>query len=274
MVFAVVPFMGLSLHEAAAQDGIDAKIKRLEDIEARIDAKLQKLEEMEARIETRLQPVSAPAPDVVGAAAGGMPHGMPSARVTGAAATNGKELEARVRHLEEESLHQVIIRGGWTHLNSAAQSAVFTGPKSDKDGWNIGTTIGILLFRDPWFDNSVLGEVALDFTQVEGNTQFALGKSGKQSLFRVNVAPKYRLDTLGALRPWIAPIGISFLVNSPPSDSAAYLTVGGTTGAGVEYVVHRNVSVGVGMNYNFYEKSSNQIDTNHLSITPYVALNY
>ena len=280
IVFSMLAFLGLMSHETIAQD-MDAKIKKLEEIEARIDAKLKKLEEMEGRIDAKFQAVAAPAPSVAGVAGEGMPRGMPSTTVAGAAAKNGKDLEARVRSLEEESLHQVIIRGGWTHLDRAAESkggglAGFTGPKNDKDGWNLGTTIGVMLFKDPWFDNAVLGEVALDYTQINGSTTVlgGLQRSGKQSLFRVNVAPKYRLDSLGALRPWITPIGISFLVNCPPSDSASYLTVGGTTGFGVEYVVHRNVSLGVGFNYNFYEKSSNRLSTNHLSITPYIALNY
>ncbi len=50
--------MALVLRAALAQD-IDAKIKRLEKMEARIDAKLKKLEAMEARLEVRLQPVAA-----------------------------------------------------------------------------------------------------------------------------------------------------------------------------------------------------------------------
>ena len=39
---------------ALAQD-IDAKIKRLEELEARVDAKLKRLESLEARLESRLE---------------------------------------------------------------------------------------------------------------------------------------------------------------------------------------------------------------------------
>jgi len=265
---AVLLLIFLAMSGPAVAQDIDAKIKRLEELEARIDAKIRRLEEMEAKLETKLQRASVPASGVQRAIADGT-GGMPaagSALVAGAVATHAGN--------ERESIHQVIFRGGFTHLNRAAQSAVFTGSKNDTDGWNVGAVIGVKLIRDPFFDNPIFGEVSLDFSRITGNTQFALGKSGNQSLFRVSVAPKYRLENFGRIQPWITPIGLSFLVNSPPSDSAAYLTVGGTTGAGIEYSLHRNLSVGLGINYNFYDKTANRISTNHLSVTPYVGVNF
>jgi hypothetical protein len=269
----------------------DDKIKRLEELEARIDAKLKRLEELEARLEARLEmrPQTVAVQTPGGAAVGadgipGMPPGAAPLSVAGAAAarpSDGKDLEARVKRLEEESIHQVSFRAGFTNLNRAGQSAVFTGGKNDTRGWNAGTVIGVKLINDPFFNNPLFGEVSLDYSRIEGNTKFALGKSGNQSLFRVSVGPKYRFDNLGELspslwriRPWIYPIGLSFIVNSPPSDSAAYLSVGGTTGWGIEYLLQRHLSVGLGVNYNFYDKTSNRINTSHLSVQPYFALNF
>ena len=266
---AVLLLIFLAMSGPAVAQNIDAKIKRLEDLEARIDAKIKKLEEMEAKLDVRLQRASAPAPGVQRAIADGT-DGMPAA---GAASVAGAAAAAHAGH-EGDSIHQVIFRGGYTHLDRPAQSAIFTGSKNDTDGWNVGAVIGVKLIRDPFFNNPIFGEVSLDFSRITGNTQFLLGKSGKQSLFRVSVAPKYRIEDFGKIQPWITPIGLSFLVNSPPSDSAAYLTVGGTTGAGIEYLLHRNLSVGLGVNYNFYDKTSNRISTNHLSVTPYVGVNF
>lgn len=279
---AVLLLIFLAMSGPAVAQDIDAKIKRLEDLEARIDAKIKKLEEMEATLDVRLQRASAPAPGVQRAIADGT-DGMPaagSALVAGAVAAHAGN--------ERESIHQVMFRGGFTHLNRPAESAGgalggFTGPKNDTDGWNVGAVIGVKLLRDPFFDNPVMGEVSLDFSRISGNTRplSGLQKSGNQSLFKVSVAPKYRFDNLGDLspalsriRPWITPIGLSFLVNSPPSASVNYLTVGGTTGAGVEYLLHDRLSVGLGLTYNFYDKTANRISTNHLTVGPYVGINH
>jgi hypothetical protein len=273
---------------AVAQD-IDAKIKKLEEIEARVDAKLKKLESLEARLESRLeagvQPAALRSGDPAysnGNGSGAAAIGMASASAAGGAAAAGRDgLETRVKHLEEESIHQVMFRGGFTRLDSPATSAVFTGPKNDRNGWNVGAVVGVKLMRDPFWNNMLMGEVSLDFSRISGTTKFALGEKGHQSLFRVSVTPKYRFENLGELspslarlRPWITPIGLSFLVNSPPSQSAAYLTVGGTTGAGIEYLLHDRISLGLGMTYNFYSKESNNISTNHFTIGPYAGVNF
>ncbi len=87
MGFILFTFLAFMTVPALADD-IDAKIKRLEEIEARIEVKIRKLEEMEARLEARLQPVVAPGAQAVGRTADGMPGmplGTPSTSVLGAA---------------------------------------------------------------------------------------------------------------------------------------------------------------------------------------------
>jgi len=267
-----------SMAQSKDQD-LDAKIKKLEEIESRVDAKLKKLEYLEARLESRLeagvQPVSAHAQ--MPAHSNG--NGASAAGIAMASAAGAGGMPAG--HPEHESIHQVIFRGGYTRLDSAAQSSIFTGPKNDRNGWNVGAVVGVKLMRDPFWNNMLMGEVSLDYSRISGTTKFVLGDKGHQSLFRVSVTPKYRFENLGELspalarlRPWITPIGLSFLVNSPPSQSAAYLTVGGTTGAGIEYLLHERLSVGLGVTYNFYSRESNNIPTNHLTIGPYVGVNF
>jgi opacity protein-like surface antigen len=263
---------------ATAQD-IDAKIKKLEEIEARVDAKLKKLESLEARLEARLEAGVQPAALASGSPtySNGNGSGAAAIGMASAAAAGG----ASAGHSEHESIHQVIFRGGYTRLDSAAQSAIFTGPKNDRNGWNVGAVVGVKLMKDPIWNNMLMGEVSLDYNRIAGSTKFVLGARGHQSLFRVSVTPKYRFENLGELspslarfHPWITPIGLSFLVNSPPSQSAAYLTVGGTTGAGIEYLLHDRLSLGLGVTYNFYSRESNNLSTNHFTLGPYVGINF
>lgn len=263
---AVVGLTFLALMSGpASADDIDAKIKRMEEIEARIDAKIRKLEEIEARLEVRLQPVAARAPGVVAAPADGMPPGAARASVLGAVAVREGEMLGG----------QVSFRGGYTHLDSR-NSELFTGHRTGENGWMVGGALDVALMKEPWFNNSLLGQISMDFSGINGRTNRTLGGTGegRQSLYKIAVSPKYRIDTLGNLRPWVIPIGLTFLVNSPPSESVAYLTVGGTTGAGVEYLLAKRFSLGLALSYNFYSESRNRINTNHLSVGPYVGINY
>lgn len=252
----------------ASADDIDAKIKRLEELEARIDAKIRRLEGMEARLDARLQPVAARSEAAVGPSTDGMrgmPLGAASVSVAGAVAAREREMLGG----------QVSFRGGYTHLDSR-NSELFTGHRTGEDGWMAGGALDVYLMREPFFNNSLLGQISMDFSGINGRTNRTLGGTGegRQALYKIAVSPKYRIDTLGNLRPWIIPIGLTFLVNSPPSESVAYLTVGGTTGAGVEYVIANRFSLGLALSYNFYSESQNRINTNHFSVGPYIGINY
>lgn len=169
---------------------------------------------------------------------------------------------------------QVAFRGGYTYLTGSQHSKVFTGSGPGRNGWMVGAALDVPLMKDPFFDNSLLGEISMDYNGIEGDTKFSLGTEGSQSLFKIAVSPKYRIDTLGPVRPWIIPLGLSFLVNSPPSESATYLTFGGTTGLGVEYVLAERIALGLAFSYNFYSKAQNNANSNHLSVGPYLGINY
>lgn len=265
--FFLLAFLGLMPYEAMAQD-IDARIKRLEELETRIDAKIRKLEEMEVRLEARLQPVAAQTQAVATVPGDGMkamPLAVPSPVVAAAVPGQDRELWGG----------QVSFRGGFSFLDTPARSGVFTGPATDKGGYMAGGALDVPLMKDPWFNNNLLGQISLDFSGMDGRTRFAVsGERGKQSLFKIAVSPKYRIDTLENIRPYIIPIGLSFLVSSPASDSVAFLTVGGTTGAGIEYVIAKRFSLGLAFSYNFYSEDRNRIKTNHLSVGPYIGINY
>lgn len=256
-----------SMGSAAAHSDVDAKLKTLQELEARIDAKLKRLDVLESRLEARLEA----APQLISAST-------PPVQVNGAinaALTMGgaAAAAASVPRGEEPVGNVVTFRGGYTHLNSRARSAVFTGGNTGTSGYMVGATVEVGLLRDPWFNNPLFGQVSMDFTGISGSTQFALGDRGKQSLYKIAVSPKYRIDSLGNWHPWIVPIGMSFLVNSPPSNAATYLTVGGTTGAGIEYTFLKKLSLGLAASYNFYADRNNT-STDHFSVGPYVGVGF
>jgi hypothetical protein len=266
--FLLLIFSGVFAGPASAQGEIDAKMKQLEELEARIDAKLKRLENLEARLESRLetgvQPIAARPQGPLAAPANGSATHLPST-VAGAMAPQTNQLWGG----------QVSFRGGYTHLDKSEDGAIFSGSGTGRDGWMVGGALDIPLMREPFFNNTLLGQISMDFSGINGKTSSPLGlNTGNQSLYKIAVSPKYRIDTLGNIRPWIIPIGLSFLVNSPPSDSAAYLTVGGTTGAGVEYVIADRFSLGLALSYNFYSKAQNRANSNHLSVGPYVGINF
>lgn len=270
--FAAIGLLTLTLTGAAsAQSDIDARIRDLQELEARIDAKLKKLDALEARLEERLDG----SPQLIRAAA------VTPAYVNGASAApvalGGAAAAAAAAPKMGDQLWggQVSFRGGYTHLDSPARSAVFTGNGTGQNGYMVGAALDIPLLKDPWFANTLLGQISMDFSGINGRTTFSItGEGGKQSLYKIAVSPKYRFDNLGNFRPWILPIGLSFLVSSPPSNSVSYLTVGGTTGAGLEYVLFNRFALGLAASYNFYSEDRNRISTDHFSVGPYLGINF
>ena len=289
--FFLLAFSSILPHGAIAQvkdQDIDAKLKKLEELEGRVDAKLKRLEGIEARLEARLelevQPVVARVQDSLASSGNG--HEIASAGVTSAAtaAVASTSVAGSVPGQDKDQWGgQVSFRGGVTLLDSRARSGVFTGGGTNKGGYMAGGALDVPLMRDPWMGNPLLGQISVDFTGVDGKTTFAItGERGKQSLLKIAISPKYRIDNLGEfspllqnIRPWIIPIGMAFLLSSPPSDSVAYATIGGTVGAGIEYLLWRKrFSLGLALSYNFFSEDRNRIKTDHLSVGPYVGINF
>lgn len=76
------------------------------------------------------------------------------------------------------------------------------------------------------------------------------------------------------IRPWVIPVGLAFQVNSPSSDAVTYLTVGGTSGAGIEYVILNRLTFGLALSSNYFNRNRNQINVNQFSVGPYIGINY
>lgn len=158
---------------------------------------------------------------------------------------------------------QVFYRFGAASLRDDRGGEVFTdtlglgGENDDKGSYAVGAGLDIPL--SPLFGHTLLGEVMVEYAKFSDKevlqTSSAIVNNMVSTVptqtsevvvssLAVVVAPKYRFD-LGSFRPWIIPIGLAFLVNSPPSNDTTYLDFGPHFGAGVEYRLIDLLSVGI-----------------------------
>ncbi|MDD4975334.1 MAG: outer membrane beta-barrel protein [Bacteriovorax sp.] len=161
---------------------------------------------------------------------------------------------------------QVFYRYGWSSLSMDRGGQTFTdvlgtnGKNDGKSGKGIGAGLDLKLMNCPLFpSNSLVGEIFVDYNRfshkkvVNAISHVAgLGSAPTEvsvSELAVVIAPKYRFDGLGKFRPWIIPAGLAFMVNSPPSNTTNYLDVGYHLGAGAEYMIIKELSIGVDYRY-------------------------
>ena len=79
-------------------------------------------------------------------------------------------------------------------------------------------------------------------------------------MLNVSVSPKIKFNEGSALRPWIIPIGLDFIVISPPSNDTTYLDVGVQFAGGLEYNIYGPFNVGADVRYHL---SARHTDTNN-----------
>ncbi|MDO9182936.1 MAG: outer membrane beta-barrel protein [Bacteriovorax sp.] len=168
---------------------------------------------------------------------------------------------------------QVFYRYGWSSLSvdrggqtfTDTQNATGAGKNDGKSGKGIGAGLDLKLMNCPLFpENSLIGEIFVDYNRfshknvanainvvTDAATGLTLPKTGEVSVseLAVVIAPKYRFDGLGKFHPWIIPAGVAFMVNSPPSNTSNYLDVGYHLGAGAEYMIIKELSVGIDYRY-------------------------
>lgn len=164
---------------------------------------------------------------------------------------------------------QVFYRYGFSSLDESRGNQIFTdtanglgagASNDDKSGHGFGAGLDLSLMQCPLFEqNSLAGEIFVDYNRFSKKyVTNAIGTVGgvppanatvSVSELAVVIAPKYRFGGLGNFRPWIIPIGLAFLVNNPPSNTTSYLDVGYQVGAGTEYQVVKQLSLGVDYRY-------------------------
>jgi hypothetical protein len=155
---------------------------------------------------------------------------------------------------------QVFFKGGYFRMDSPRRNSMLTiqDDRTDRAGWQVGAGLDLPLMRI--FDNLLLGEIMVEYGQTQKTTGAApplAEKRGLENMLTLVIAPKYRIDTLGSrwpalasIRPWIIPVGLTFDVNTPVNKAVTNVSVGGTTGIGLERLFwHNRLSAGVDFRY-------------------------
>ena len=200
-------------------------------------------------------------------------------------------LEERLERLEQSRSaaqsgatgNQVFFRGGGAFATSDRSGEVFTdtfglsGTNGGDTGYYVGAGLDLVLSKDVWgmmSNTTVLGEVGVEFRRFNSkNVQQAVPSTCavagvstcpltvdkvQITMLTVDIAPKIKFFEGSRLRPWIIPIGLDFIVISPPSNDTTYLDLGVQFGAGVEYQIFKAFHIGLDGRFHL---ASNQTDT-------------
>lgn len=184
---------------------------------------------------------------------------------------------------------QVFYHYGKATLGKDRGGQVFTdtlgtsGRNDETAGWNVGAGLNLPMLKAVG-PGDILGEVMVDyahFSQKEvrqATSHLLSGTANKKvtvSALNVTIAPKYQFTGImdNKLRPWIIPLGLSFLVNSPPSDNTSYLDVGYHAAVGIEYAVIDNLSLGLAYRNTMAAKEID-VDNSYSTMELYAGVNF
>ncbi len=188
---------------------------------------------------------------------------------------------------KENATNQVAFRGGFSLLTNSRGGEVFTdtltGTNDGKGGFSVATdlSLGLTPYKGLFDLVTLQGEVFMEYSRFsnKNSTQTTSALLGGSATTRVpvselNVAvnPKARFE-LGRFRPFLVPIGVGFLVVSPPSDDAAYLDLGLNFGAGLDIKITELISAGVDARYTHSLGLSNT-NGSYFSTGAYVGINF
>ena len=193
---------------------------------------------------------------------------------------------------ERELSHQLFFRGAYSALTESRANEVFTDTagaagltNGGTGGWSVAAGLDLSAGHIEDMGNmNVMGEVFAEFSRFSNQpvvqaTSALLGAPIVRRVtvteLNVTIAPKARFDGLGngRIRPFVVPIGLSFLVNSPPSDDTNYLDVGLHFGGGLDVLVVDRISVGWDVRYTHGFDQSNT-NTRYWSTGVYAGLNF
>lgn len=190
---------------------------------------------------------------------------------------------------------QVFFKGGYARMDNPRSNSLLTAQDNpdDRNGFNVGAGLDLPLMTI--FNSTLLGEIYVEYiqtqhttgdspAQVEGPTDpgkhLAEGR-GLENILTVGIAPKFRFDNLGAIRPWLAPyrpwiipVGLTFNVNTPVNKAITNISIGGVTGVGIERLFWNNrLSLGVDFRY-YWGPDIPDENLKHLTTGGYLGINF
>jgi hypothetical protein len=191
--------------------------------------------------------------------------------------------------------NQVFFRGGGAFLTEDRGGQIFTdtggatGTFNNEDsGFYVGGGVELVLSNNVWGflpKTSVLGEIGVEYRRFDSNrvvqTAGALASNFANlpiekvqlTMLNVSVSPKIKFNEGSRLRPWIIPVGLDFIVISPPSNDTTYLDVGVQFAGGLEYNIYGPFNVGADVRYHL---SARHTDTNNdvTTVGVYVGIDF
>lgn len=129
---------------------------------------------------------------------------------------------------------------------------------------------------------TLVGQVDMEYSRfskkaVTQATSALLGAAATSNvdvgLLNVSMNPKLRCDSLGRWRPYVQPIGLAFLVNSPASDDTTYLDIGLNFGAGLDIKLVERISLGLDVRYT-QAMNLSATHNSYLSAGAHVGINF
>jgi hypothetical protein len=194
--------------------------------------------------------------------------------------------------------NQVFFRGAYSRLSKNRGTEVFTdagaglgaGPANDdQGGFSIAAGLNLAL-TDPADMRGLvlLGEIFVEYSrfskkEVVQTTSALVGllvpgapiamSDVHVTELNVTIAPMFRYDGWKVVRPFFIPVGVAFLVNSPPSNDTTYLDIGLHFAGGFDFVLMDEISLGVDFRYTYAFDQSNT-NNGYLSTGVYAGVNF
>ncbi|PTL35557.1 hypothetical protein CLG94_07180 [Candidatus Methylomirabilis limnetica] len=188
---------------------------------------------------------------------------------------------------------QVFFKGGYARMDSPRSNSLLTAQDNpdDRNGFNVGAGLDLPLMTI--FNSTLLGEIYVEYIQTQHTTGDSSAKvetppdkvlaegKGLENILTVGIAPKFRFDNLGSIRPWLAPyrpwiipVGLTFNVNTPVNKAITNISIGGVTGIGIERLFWNNrLSLGIDARY-YWGPDIPDENLKHLTTSGYVGINF